>query len=120
MPLEKLIFDPLPSRSNENLFRLQGPLTLNNLFSFQQVLRQQSATTILDMSGVPYLDSAGLGVLVNSHVSHQQRGHLLILVGVNDRVQELLKLTKVDSVLGVVPDLGSAYRVLDMRPQGIS
>lgn len=120
MPSEKLVFEPLPTRSNEHLFRLQGPLTLNNLFAFQEVLRQQAVTTILDLSGVPYMDSAGLGVLVNSHVSHQQRGQRLILVGVNDRIQELLKLTKVDTVLEVVPDLEAAYRALGTGAQGVA
>jgi anti-sigma B factor antagonist len=120
MPSEKLVFEPLPTRNNEQTFRLQGPLTLNNIFAFQPVLRQQTVNTILDLSGVPYMDSAGLGVLVNSHVSHQQRGQRLILAGVNDRIQELLKLTKVDSVLEVVPDLEAAYRALGIGAQGVA
>ncbi len=66
------------------------------------------------------MDSAGLGVLVNSHVAHQQRGQRLILVGINDRIQELLKLTKVDSVLEVVPDLEAAYRALGSDGQGVA
>jgi anti-sigma B factor antagonist len=116
MSLEKLVFEPLPNTGNEHLFRLQGPLTLNNLFAFQEVLRQQSVTTILDLTGVQYMDSAGLGVLVNSHVSHQKRGHRLVLVGVNDRVMELFRLTKVDTVLEIVPNLEGAYRALG-RPE---
>jgi anti-sigma B factor antagonist len=112
MPSGKLLFEPLPSTSSEHAYRLEGPLTLNNLFGFQEVLRQQCDTTILDMSGVPYMDSAGLGVLVNSHVSHQQHGRRLILAGVNERVQELFRLTKVDTVLELVPDLEAAYRAL--------
>ena len=120
MPGEKLVFEHLPSTSEEHTFRLQGPFTLNNLFAFQAVLRAQSVTTVLDLTGVPYMDSAGLGVLVNSHVSRQQHGQKLVLVGVTERVQELFKLTKVDSVLEVFPNLEAAYRALGISERGIA
>jgi anti-sigma B factor antagonist len=120
MSSEKLVFEPLPSTNNEHAYRLVGPLTLNNIFAFQEVLRQQSVTTILDLTGVPYMDSAGLGVLVNSHVSHQQRGQRLILAGVNERVLALFKLTKVDTVLEVVPNMDAAHRALGRAERGIA
>jgi anti-sigma B factor antagonist len=120
MPSEKLFFELLPGTGDEHIYRLLGPLTLSNLFAFQEVLRQQSGTTILDLTGVPYMDSAGLGVLVNSYVSHQQRGQRLVLAGVNERVRELFKLTKVDSVLEVVPNLEAAYRALGRPERGVA
>ncbi len=79
---------------------VSGPITLNNLFGLQTALRaQQPATLVLDLHGVPYVDSAGLGAIVNAHVSAQRRGGRLLLSGVNDRVKTLFQVTKVDSVL---------------------
>lgn len=81
---------------------LTGPITLNNLFPLQSTLRAQNAqTVVLDLHGVPYIDSAGLGAIVNAHVSAQKRGAKVLLSGVNDRVKNLLDLTKVTSVLNL-------------------
>jgi anti-anti-sigma factor len=106
---KELTFELLASASpSEHTYRLQGPLVLNNMFAFQEVLRSESVTTILDLTGVPYIDSAGLGVLTNSYVSHQRRGRKLLFVGVNQRVQELFKLTSLDKLFEVFPTVESA------------
>jgi len=102
MSSEKLTFDLLEGASpNEHVYRLHGPMVLGNMFAFQEVLRSESVTTILDLTDVPYMDSAGLGVLTNSYVSHQKHGRKLLLVGVNERVQTLFKVTKLDQLFEI-------------------
>ena len=79
---------------------LSGPLTLTNMFELQNELRQISAQSlIVDMSGVPYMDSAGLGLLMNAYVSAQRQGRAFALAGVNARVVSLLEMTRVHLVL---------------------
>ena len=51
---------------------------------------------MLDMSGVPYVDSAAIGVLVGAYVSRQRNGRILALVGVTDRVRTTLNVTQVE------------------------
>jgi anti-anti-sigma factor len=103
----ELLSDAIP---NEHTYRLSGPLVLNNMFAFQEVLRSESVTTILDMTDVPYIDSAGLGVLTNSYVAHQKHGRRLLFVGVNERVHELFKITSLDKLFEVFPTVESARR----------
>ena len=68
---------------------LQGPLTVNNLFIFQQELRSGAwAVTILEMLGVPYMDSGGMGAIINFYVSCQRSGSKLVVCGLNYRVVE--------------------------------
>jgi anti-sigma B factor antagonist len=82
------------------ILTLNGPFTLTNIFQFQGELRTlKPACLIMDLTSVPYMDSAGLGVVMNYFVSAQDNGRKLLLVGVNDRVRALLEMTKVDSVL---------------------
>jgi len=83
------------------IFRLTGPLTLRNLFEFQAALREepQPQTTMLDLSGVPYMDSAGMGAIINYYVHCQKEGASLVVAGVNGRVMELFKMTRVDTVI---------------------
>ncbi len=87
------------------LLHVTGPVTLGTLFPLQSELRAQSAgTLVLDLVGVPYVDSAGLGCFVNAHVSAQRRGGKFVLVGVNQRVQSLLEMTRVHQVLDIRPE----------------
>ncbi len=83
------------------IFRFAGPLTLRNIFTMQDQLRngELPRLTILDLSGVPYMDSAGMGAVINHYVHCQNSGTRLIAAGVNSRVMELFKLTKVDTVI---------------------
>jgi anti-anti-sigma factor len=82
------------------ILRLKGPLTLSTLFTLQDTLREISnSDTVIDVSEVPYIDSAGLGTIL-SHWAHCQRtGHKFALTGVSPRIDVLLEITKVNTVL---------------------
>ncbi len=85
---------------------LDGPLLLSNLFDLQSELRGlKTPCLILDLSGVPYMDSAGLGVLMNGYVSAQNNHREFLLAGVNERVRALLEMTKVDKILRSYPSV---------------
>ena len=63
--------------------KLTGPLVLSNMFDFQSRLRaEKNHGVILDLSDVPYIDSAGIGVLVNGMVSCKNHDRTLVLSGV--------------------------------------
>ena len=57
--------------------------------------------TIIDLNEVPYMDSTGMGMIVNHFVRCQGKGAKLIVAGVSPRVLELFKLTKVDTVIPI-------------------
>jgi len=79
--------------------KLTGPLLLSNMFDFQNLLREQkSHGVVIDLSEVPYIDSAGIGVLVNGMVSCKNNGRTLVLTGVAERVVNVLKMTRVDQL----------------------
>jgi anti-anti-sigma factor len=82
------------------ILRLKGPLTLSTLFLLQDNLREiPNVDTVIDVSEVPYIDSGGLGTIL-SHWSHCQRtGHKFALTGVSPRIEVLLEITKVNTVL---------------------
>ena len=95
------------------MLSLNGPLTLSNMFEFQNWLRGLSAEVlILDLSGLSYMDSAGLGLLMNGYVSAERRGHKFLLSSVSERVGALLQMTKVDQVLKSYPTVQAAEESL--------
>ena len=81
------------------IFRLHGPLLLGNFFSFQSMVRSDQANLlIVDVADVPYIDSAGIGCLVGAHVSRENAGRKLVVVGASERLLNSLKATKVDQL----------------------
>lgn len=85
--------------SSVRLLVLAGPLTLSNMFEFQSLVRaDDSRGTIIDMTAVPYVDSAGIGCLVGAQLFHQKNSRYLAMVGVNQRVRDVLKITSVDTL----------------------
>jgi anti-sigma B factor antagonist len=86
------------SKEGTRILKLSGPLTLQNLFGFQSKLRaDNSRSLILDFTGVPLADSAGIGALVGAYVSRQKDGRTLGLVGVNQRILHALEVTRVEN-----------------------
>jgi anti-anti-sigma factor len=93
------------------IVRLTGPLTLRNLFDIQARLRSadpQPALTIIDLAGVPYMDSAGMGAVINHYVHCQNRGSRLVIAGVSPRVHELFKMTRVDTIIPQAANVSEA------------
>src|SRR5436853_2572470 len=88
------------SREGVRVFRLEGPLALANLGSFQSRLRaDNSKALILDFTAVPYIDSAAIGALVGAHVNRQKEGRKLGLVGVNQRIRQAFEITRIEKLL---------------------
>jgi anti-anti-sigma factor len=91
------------------IIRLIGPCTINDLFKFQDALRQDSVhSTILDVTEVPYMDSATLGCIIRLHVSSEQKKLKYAVVGASGRINALFKATRVDSVLIQYPTVEAA------------
>ncbi len=79
------------------VLRLQGPVLISNLFDLQSQIREiRAKDLVLDLTGVPYIDSAGVGVLVGAYEHRQKESRNLILVGVQPRVRAVLQVTQVE------------------------
>ena len=108
---EKLTITNAPGAHEEQrILQLNGPITIATLFDFRDTVRAEKAakTVILDFTQVPYVDSAGVGAIVNAHVSCVNSGRRLLLVAVQDRIRTLMKVTKVEQVLTFFPTLEEA------------
>ena len=96
-------------RLERGVLSVHGPLTMENVAPFMNAVRRESAPTmILDLSGVPYVDSSGLGSLVSACTSCTKSGRRMALTGVNKRVLKVFEITKTDNVFLMFPTLGDA------------
>jgi anti-sigma B factor antagonist len=110
-PLEvERMFEDLEGRG---VLCLRGPLTLENLADFQNAIRRENVPTmILDFTGVPYIDSAGLGSLVSAFISRHKMGQRVVLSGVNSRIIDLLEITKMEHLFLIFPTVSDAIDAL--------
>lgn len=101
MPDEPMTYNRRPgNREGVEILSLVGPFTLNNMFQFQRDLQEmRPPLLIFDIARVPYMDSAGLGLLVNFFVSAQKNGRKMAVAGASPRVTTLFEMTKVDGLL---------------------
>jgi anti-anti-sigma factor len=63
---------------------------------------------VLDLAGVEYADSAGLGLLMLLHGKMKTRGGQLRLVAPDKQLRDLFKLTCTDTILTIDPDRAAA------------
>jgi len=60
-----------------------------------------SPKIVVNLTGVNYIDSGGLGILLGLSISARNRGGELKLVSPNKRVNDLLQRTNLDTILRV-------------------
>ena len=84
--------------------KITGDITLNKggdvllKDKVQSLLQQGQKDILLDLSGVSYVDSAGLGELVQAYATTKNRGGALKLLSVTKRLKDLLVVTKLLTV----------------------
>jgi anti-sigma B factor antagonist len=67
----------------------------------RQLLEGKVCDLTLDMAGVDYADSGGLGMLVHANGLMKAKQGSLRLTGVRPRVMDLLRLTALDTVISI-------------------
>jgi anti-sigma B factor antagonist len=94
----KLVIEDLVNLPDgPHILRLTGPLTLTTVPEIQSKMEtDRSPNLILDCTHVPYVDSIGMGTLVDVNIRHRRDGNSVSLVGASDRVRSVLKLARVD------------------------
>ena len=102
--MDELKINTEKGASGAVIIRLNGPLTLNTLFDFQDMVRKETASIVLDLSAVPYMDSAGLGAVLGALASCQRHGRGFAVACVNDRIRTLFVVGHVD---GLIPAFDS-------------
>jgi anti-sigma B factor antagonist len=78
----------------------------------QDCLKQNARKMILDLSGVDYIDSSGIGIVAWCAGRMKEAGGKLMIVGAAGRVLQLLKMTQVDSIVPVFETLDAALAAM--------
>jgi len=89
--------------------KLSGNLSLETVASFNAKLREDnSPALIVDLTNVAFLDSAGVGALVQLLVRRGRTNQPMALAGVNPRNRGVLEVAQVAKLFQVFPTLAEA------------
>ena len=78
--------------------------------SIAQLLKEGRKQILLNLSGLVYLDSSGIGDLVHTYMSVIKRGGEMKVIGLTDKVEEILKITQLYQVFPEFKDERSALQ----------
>jgi len=82
---------------------LKGKMTLGEgdellKDKINSLVHQGRRKVVLNLEGVPYIDSAGLGEIVRTYTTVSRQGGKLKLLNLTKRIQDLLAITKLLTV----------------------
>jgi anti-sigma B factor antagonist len=73
-------------------------------------LFHSTTNVILNLSGITFIDSAGLGVLVSMWTSSKSVGRALKLASVQGKVKQALEVTRLNSIFEIYDTTGDAMK----------
>ena len=103
--------------------RIRGA-TISLHESVRTLARDGQIQVLLDLAWVKHIDAIGLGELVSSHVTLDEKGGALKLMHMTESVRELMTVTKVLPIFDVYDDepeavasfVGETLRAVERQP----
>jgi anti-sigma B factor antagonist len=74
------------------------------------LLKQGRNNIILNLSGLLYLDSSGIGELARNYLTVIKRGGVMKVVGLSSKIEEILKITQLHQIFQEFSDEETALR----------
>jgi anti-sigma B factor antagonist len=92
--------------------RIAGDITSASegdlMAGYTQAINDSARAIILDFSGLEYMNSGGIGLLVTLLVRAQRGGVRLLASGLSEHYREILSLTRLDEAIEIYSDEGAA------------
>ena len=116
---------PIPPRTKNFTIAIRhsGPVSLvdvtGSLTSFEAgalrdaicgLVAKKHNDIVLNLGGLEYLDSSGIGELVRNYLTVIKSGGTMKVVGLSSRVEEILKITQLYKVFPEFPDEETALK----------
>ena len=74
----------------------------------EDLIRDSQKKIVLDLAGLTYIDSTGVGIIVMCYGKIRAAGGELRLAALQPRIQEVLKITKLDQIMRLYPTTDAA------------
>jgi anti-sigma B factor antagonist len=102
----------MPQKEQPNVLPLEGEIDLHVSSEVAESLRTMIAKrpklVVIDLTKVTYLDSSGLAVLIEGMQKVQEHGGKFALAGVQESVQHIFEIARLDQVFQIFPTVDEA------------
>lgn len=97
------------STDEVTVYQLKGKLSLETVAGFIPQMRQETAKhVVVDMSGVNFLDSAGVGALVSLFVSRRNQGKTFALAALTPQATAVVTVAGLQKLLPIAKTMAEA------------
>jgi anti-anti-sigma factor len=80
---------------------------------FDKLIEENSSkAAVLDMSGIGYMNSAGIGMIVECFKKFRDNGGRLVLCSLVPDITKLFEVTRLDRFIEIYPDVETAVQKL--------
>ena len=102
----------MPRQEQPNVLPLEGEIDLHVSPEVAESLRSMTEkkpkVLVVDLAKTTYLDSSGLAVLIEGMQNVQEYGGKFALANVQESVQHIFDIARLDQVFQIFPDVDSA------------
>jgi len=100
--------------SNVNILKVSGNLDSNTApemtKSIETRLKEAPRDLVIDFSGVDYISSAGLRVIIKTNLTQTSSGNKMILCSMKDYVFEVFEMSGLGNIFVIKDNLESALQ----------
>ena len=101
---------PLPTASN--VLPLEGEIDLHVspavTASLNAMIEKKPKQLVIDLTQVPYIDSAGLATFIEAMQKVEAYGGKFALAGLQETVRSIFEISRLDQVFQIFPDVDTA------------
>ena len=76
--------------------------------ALKKVMEEKPDRVIVDLQGVPYMDSSGVATLVEAMQIARKQSTKLVLCGLQEKVRSIFEIARLDKVFTIVDDQTAA------------
>ena len=88
-------------RGGDGRIHITGRFDAGRVEQANAVFDTVSGDTVIDFSGLRYISSVGLGILVSAQQKLETDGHKLSIVGASEHIRELFRITRFDLLIDI-------------------
>ena len=112
MPEAATTFDVREVSGAARAIELKGDLTAQSedvlMDAYRRADGDHVTAVVLDFSGLDYMNSGGIGLLVTLLIRAQRNGQRMLGCDLSDHYRQIFELTRLDEAIGIHDDEGGA------------
>ncbi len=102
-------FDELENAESELFVRLCGEIDHHSAVSVRtridrKIAEERPKRTVLDLSGIDFMDSSGLGLVMGRYARMQEQGGELVVLNPTERAMRIFVLSGLDKRITIIKE----------------